>query len=137
MSKGYVKLHRQLIESDFWASEPFTKPQAWVDLFSLANHKPGRIWIRGIEIFVNRGQTAVSELTLTKRWKWSRNKVRNFLKWLKKEQQIEQQKTRVTSLITIINYDQYQGNDTTNETTNETTSDTTKGQQKDNKRYTN
>lgn len=116
MDRGWFKIYRRLTESDFWVSEPFTKPQAWVDLIALANHKPGTVWIRGVEIYVDRGQTARSELTLAKRWKWSRNKVRKFLKWLKKEQQIEHQKTNVTSLISIVNYDHYQAEGTANET---------------------
>jgi hypothetical protein len=46
---------------------------------------------------------------MSTRWKWSRTRVRNFLKTLKKEQQIEQQKTSVTSIITILNYEKFQG----------------------------
>jgi len=133
MSNGWVKLHRTFIESDLWLSAQFTKGQAWVDLFSLANHKDNTIWIRGIEIKVKRGQLAWSEVSLSKRWKWSRNKTRRFLKWLKTEQQIEQQNNNVTTLITITNYHMYQKHDTLNGTP----SDTPKGQQKDTKRYTN
>ncbi|WP_321493945.1 hypothetical protein [uncultured Desulfobacter sp.] len=133
MDRGWFKIYRRLAESDFWVSEPFSKPQAWVDLIALANHKPGTVWIRGVEISVNRGQTARSELTLSKRWKWSRKKVRNFLKWLEKEQQIEQQKSNVTSLISIINYDQYQ----TDGTAERTAEGTTEEHQKNTKGYTN
>ena len=133
MDQGWFKLHRRLTESDFWKSEPFTKPQAWVDLIALANHKSGIVWIRGVEVPVKRGQTARSELTLAKRWKWSRKKVRNFLKWLEKEQQIEQQKSNVTSLICIINYDHYQ----TEGTTEGTAEGTTEEHQKNTKGYTN
>jgi hypothetical protein len=133
MDHGWFKLYRRLTESDFWTSEPFTKPQAWVDLIALANHNPGSVWIRGVEINVKRGQTARSELTLASRWKWSRKKVRNFLKWLEKEQQIEQQKSNITSLISIINYNHYQ----TEGTTNGTAEGTTEEHQKNTKGYTN
>ena len=131
--EGWASIHRKLINSDFWTSESFTKPQAWVDLIMLARHNDGAIWIKGKEIKLKRGQVARSELTLAMRWKWSRGKVRRFLKWLKSEQQIEQQKNSFTSVITVINYGEYQKNSTTNGTPD--------GHQTDirryNRRYTN
>jgi hypothetical protein len=130
---GWVKLERAFLESDLWLAEPFTKAQAWIDLFGLANHEDRTVWIRGVEVRVKRGQTARSELSLGKKWKWSRKKVRSFLKMLKREQQIEQQKNNVTSLITIINYDKYQGQDTPNGTPK----GTPKEHQKNTKGYTN
>lgn len=126
---GWVKLHRSLLDSDLWLSEPFTKGQAWADLFGLANHSDNSIWIRGIEVKIKRGWIAWSEVSLAKRWKWSRGKVRRFLKWLKTEQQIEQQNNNLTTLINIRNYNLYQSNDTPN--------DTPDGQQTDSKQYTN
>lgn len=131
--KGWVKFHRRYLESDLWLSESFTKGQAWVDLFSLANHKAKSIWIRGIEINIKRGQLAWSEVSLSQRWTWSRNKVRRFLKWLKMKHQIEQKNTNVTTLISIVNYERYQIDETPNDTPN----DTAERQQKDSKRYTN
>lgn len=133
MSNGWAKFHRRFLDSDLWLAEPFTKGQAWVDLFILANHADGVSWLRGVEVKVKRGQTARSELTLAKRWKWSRNKVRRFLKWLETKQQIKQQKNNVTSIITILNYEVYQSGDTQNDTPN----DTPERHQKDTKRYTN
>jgi len=97
-----------LEDSPLWLSEPFTRGQAWVDLLMLANHREGSTWKRGILIKVHRGQVAASENELADRWKWSRSKVRNFLKLLQNEQMIRQQKSAVTSTISITNYDRYQ-----------------------------
>ena len=110
MHRGYIKLYRRLRDSDFWLSEKFTGPQAWVDLLMLANHKDTFFKARGQRIDVRRGQVAYSEVTLAERWKWSRGKVRRFLSELssKTVQQIVQQKNNVTTLITIINWEQYQ-----------------------------
>jgi phage-related minor tail protein len=97
------------MDNHLWLSEPFTRAQAWIDLLLLANHKDNYIRVRGNRIEVRRGQVGWSQQSLAKRWKWSRKKVANFLSELqKKEQQIEQQKNNVTTLITIINYEQYQ-----------------------------
>lgn len=133
MSQGWVKLHRSLFENDIWHLEPFTKAQAWIDLFGNANHQPKTIQIRGNVITVNRGQLAWSEIKMSTKWGWSKNKVRRFLKWLEAEHQIEQQKDRyITTIITIINYDKYQ-----DDTADETADDTAERQQKDSRRYIN
>lgn len=115
---GWISLHRKLHNSQFWLSEPFTRPQAWVDLLMLANHKDGFIRVAGERITIKRGQCGWSSLRLSERWRWSRGKVLRFLSELEKiEQQIVQQKTARTTIITIINYNLYQTNSTTNSTT--------------------
>ena len=83
--------------------EKFTRGQAWVDLFMLANHRDGHIRKRGIKVPVPRGTCGWSILALADRWQWSRGKVQRFLDELEREQQIVQQKSRLTTLIKIIN----------------------------------
>jgi len=109
MSTGWFRVYRKLFDHDLWLLEPFTRGQAWIDLVGNANHKEGSFMIRGNLVTVKRGQIGWSEVSMAKRWRWSRNKVRRFLKWLETEQQIEQQKDRyLTTIITILNYAQYQ-----------------------------
>jgi hypothetical protein len=118
-----------------WTEEPFSRGQAWVDLILLANHRDGFFRVRGQRVEVKRGQVGWSETSLSARWHWSRGKVRRFLAELesKSVQQIEQQKNNLTSLITILNYDQYQGDGTVDGTTDGTAD----GPQTDRRRYTN
>ena len=130
---NYFFVNRTLLYSDRWLSEPFTRGQAWIDLFGLAQHGNGFFRVRGIRVNVQRGQLAYSQVTLAKRWKWSRNKVRRYLKELEKEGDVKQQNNEVTTIITILNYDKWQGNKPTNDTTN----DTAEGQQKDSRRTAN
>lgn len=125
---GYVKLHRQICDNPLWRREPFTKAQAWIDLFLNANWKPGVIDVRGNIVKIDRGQIGWSELTMAKRWKWSREKVRRFLSYLESESKVRQQKTHITTIITIVNYERYQADETTDETTEK--------QQKNNRRDT-
>lgn len=106
--EGWIKIYRQLSENPLWTSEPFSRGQAWIDLILLANHKDGYFYKRGNKINLTRGQLGWSELALSERWKWSRSKVRKFLNDLEKEQQIEQQKSTVTQIVTIKNYDKFQ-----------------------------
>lgn len=111
---GYIKLHRKIAEHRFWHNDPFSRPQAWIDLILLANWDDGFVRIRGNRIDLKRGQLAGSLRFLAPRWKWSPGKVKRFLKELENDSRIEQQKNAVTNVITITNYDLYQGNGTEN-----------------------
>ncbi len=111
MAEGWIKLHRKLQDNPLWLSEPFTRGQAWIDLLLLANHDYGYFFLRGNKIEINRGEIARGEDNLATRWKWSRGKVRGFLKQLENEQQIEQQKSNIINKIIIINYDAHQKED--------------------------
>lgn len=122
--QGWIKLHRSLAENDLWGAEPFTYGQAWVDLLLHANHKPTKIFIRGIEVRLGRGDVGWSEITMAKRWKWSRGKVRRYLGMLKTRQMIVQQTTQVTSVVSICNYEGYQGEESLGGTANGTTDGT-------------
>jgi hypothetical protein len=130
--KNFFVVSRNLLNSDRWLCEKFTRGQAWIDLFGLAQHTKGYFIVRGIQINLERGQLGYSQLTLAGRWKWSRDKVRRYLKRLETAGDIRQQNNEITSIITIVNYDRWQLNNTTNDTTDKTTNK----QQKNNKRYT-
>jgi DNA-binding MarR family transcriptional regulator len=106
--EGWVKIHRKLSENLLWTSEPFSRGQAWIDLILLANHKYNYFYKRGVKIELKRGQLGWSVVALSERWQWSRSKVNKFLNDLEKEQQIKQQKSNVTQIITIIKYEEYQ-----------------------------
>lgn len=125
MADGWIKLHRKIIETDGYFSEPFCRNMAWVDLLLLANHEENFFRVRGVRVDVMRGQCGYSEDTLGKRWKWSRGKVRRFLNDLESDKKIVQQKSRVINLITIIKYEDYQKDGTTKRTTNGTSDRTT------------
>jgi hypothetical protein len=127
--EGWIKLHRSLKAHWLWTSEPFSKAQAWIDLIMHANFTDNQILIKGQVINLKRGQQARSELTLSKDWKWSRNKVRRFLETLKKQGMIVTESGHLTTIITICKYESFQTNDTTDETPNDTSGDTTSGQQ--------
>jgi hypothetical protein len=114
--------------------EPFTRGQAWVDLLMLAQTKPGWIIVRGISVDLDRGQVGYSELSLSERWKWSRNKVRLFIDTLRKRQMVDVKKDNKTTIITILNFDSYQSRQTAEGTANDTANGTAEGQQKDSKR---
>jgi len=125
MAEDWLKLYRKLAESDLWLREKFTRGQAWIDLLLLARWKAGYVRVRGIRVDLEPGQLAWSEVELAKRWQWDRKKVRKFLQELEnEEQQIEQQKNNVTTIISIRNWGKYQEGGTA-EGTAETTANAT------------
>jgi hypothetical protein len=123
-NSGWIRLHRQIMDSPEWLAEPFTRGQAWVDLLLLANHSPGFIRKRGVMVAVDRGMIGYSEDALAERWKWSRGKVRRFFAELARLSQVSRKisektvpkNTSVSSLIYIENYDKYQADSTESST---------------------
>ena len=116
MDKGWIKLHRKITENPMYFSERFTRMQAWIDLLIMANHGGRIIYIRGNKVEVKRGEIARSTEGLAQRWMWSRGKVIRFLNELENSKMIVQQKNRVITLLSILNYDVYQSDGTTDKT---------------------
>lgn len=112
--EGWIKLHRQILESDLWLDEKFTRGQAWADLLMIACHKESSFRKRGIKVCLTRGQIGKSLDELSKRWKWSIGKVKRFLVELENENQISVNNSNVNQIITILNYNKYQGDDNAN-----------------------
>ena len=84
-----------------------TKGQAYADLFRLAQFKPWMVNKRGNLIDLKPGQIGWSMVELSKRWKRSMNWVRGLLNYLEKAQHIVQQKTNVSTTITLLHWRDY------------------------------
>jgi hypothetical protein len=106
--EGWISLYRQIVDNEFYFAERFTKMQAWIDLLLLANHKPTTIFIRGNQIKLTEGQLCYSQLTLSKRWKWNRRTVDNFLSMLQNREMIHHTKTHLTTIISIVQWSEFQ-----------------------------
>jgi hypothetical protein len=125
MQEGWIKLYRSSFENRLYFDEPFTRFQAWIDLLLLANHKDGSFFKRGNIVKVPRGTVARSMKELADRWQWSEAKVSRFINFLESEyiKQVKAQKSNITTLITILNYDRYQINEGAELRTNVSTND--------------
>lgn len=119
--KGYIKLFRDIQDNELlWdESEPFDRRSAWIDLLLLANHKDKKIFYDGELLTVKRGQHLTSSRKLAEKWGWSRGKVERFMSVLESEQMVTRkratQRATAGTLITIVNYDIYQGDNTSDE----------------------
>jgi hypothetical protein len=102
---GFTQIPNEWVFDDpLWASEKFTKGQAYCDLYRLAQFKPGIVNKRGIIIELEPGQIGWSQAELAKRWCRSLGWVRRLLKYLEKIGQITLQKTNVSSTITLLHW---------------------------------
>lgn len=115
MAEGHIKLYRQLLDSALWLGRRFTPGQAWVDLLLRANYRDSAVRRGGRVIPVERGQLFTSQMALAHRWMWDRQTVARFLSSLKRHGTLDIRAHKQTStgytIITILNYDQYQGSD--------------------------
>ena len=134
MSDGYIKLYRQIFDNELWTEKPFSRAQAWIDLLLKANYSTKTCVIKGKSITIKRGQLLRGEDTLAYEWGWSRGKVRRFLTWLDKKGNISKNGTAVGTLITIENYESFQGDRPTHSTSDGTADGTREKKVEESKR---
>lgn len=111
MDNGYwIKVYRKIRETAIWNNnEPFDYRSAWMDLIMEANVKPNTFIYKGQTITVKRGEYYTSVRKLSVRWHWSKDKVNRFLNLLIKLDMIRKHKDiRCATLLTIVNYGDYQ-----------------------------
>ena len=141
MVKGWVKIHRELLDDSIWTSEKFTRGMAWVHLIMLANAKPGHVRKRGARIDLASGSVGYSIKELSRRFDWSESKTRRFIKELESDGKITVKTTSVSCTITLVNYDYWQGNGwrtvRSDDRANERTNGAQKNAQTTHKRYPN
>lgn len=125
MSKGYIKLHRQITDCWIWFDDDkFSKAQAWIDLLMMANHKDVKLPFNGKIIVIKRGQFITSIRKLAERWKWSKDKTAKFLDLLQSDEMLVRESDTKRTLITIVNYELFQGEDGSERTPNGHQTDT-------------
>lgn len=114
--EGWIKLHRQLLNSDIWLiDKPYDERSAWIYLLLMANHEDKNVILGNDVVEVKRGSFITSEIKLMKKWGWSKTKVRSFLKLLENDGMIIKKSDHKKTTITIINYSSFQNSQTTKE----------------------
>lgn len=106
--KGWVLLYRSIRDSWIWDYKPFDPGRAWIDLILDANHDDGKVFTGTSLISIKRGQDWVSVRSLAERWGWSKDRVRKFLKLLESDSMIRIKATPFGTLLTIVNYEDFQ-----------------------------
>jgi predicted transcriptional regulator len=75
-----------------------------------ANHENKKHMFNGAMIEINKGQLVCGRVSLAGKTGISENKIRRYLDLLESDNMIHQQKTNKYSIISIVNYSQYQEN---------------------------
>ena len=104
---GWIKIYRDLQEH--WLSQDFEKLGWWVDLLLSANHKDNKVLVKNQLVELQKGQMIVSLSFLAERWGKSKRTILKFLELLESEQMIARKSNRKVTILTICNYDGYQG----------------------------
>jgi len=99
--------------SEMWEEDrTFSRAEAWIDLLFMASHRKSKKQVAGFEVSLRRGELVASDSHLARRWGWSRNKLRLFLKNLELEGRIDRldhaQANQTGKIIFILNYGRYQ-----------------------------
>ena len=122
---GYVAIFRKI--QNHWIWDDPEMFHAWMDILLSAQFHDSSKVIHGKVIFVPRGSWFVAQTTLETRWKWSKNRIRHFLRSLERSDMITVKGTPDGTMLTIVNYELYQNPGTTKSTPKGTTEGTTKG----------
>ena len=108
MSEGFITLHRSVQKHWIWQEPEALK--FWVALLLQANWEAKTTMFNKRLITVERGQVVFGRKVWSERLKISEMKLRRYLEMLKAEGMINQQITSRYSLITVLNYHEYQVN---------------------------
>lgn len=103
MNDGFIKLHKKMTGWE-WYKDQAVKGM-FIHLLLIANYKDGRFKGRVIK----RGQVVTSVNNLSRDLGMSRGTVQRCIKELKRTREIKTYPNSKYTLITIINYDSYQG----------------------------
>jgi hypothetical protein len=110
-------MERGWLKHEVFSGEPFGRRSAWIWLIEEAAFAPRQKMVGGTIITLERGQLCHSYRFLAEAWGWKKDRVSRFLKLLISARQIRAETATVGStanatgekLITICNYDKYQG----------------------------
>ena len=110
--EGWIKIYRDIRMNILWNEKPFDKKSAWIDILLMANHKDNEFLLGLEKAKVKRGEFITSESKLMLQWKWSKTRVRNFLKFLEDENMIIKKSDKKKTTISVVNYSKYQDAET-------------------------
>ncbi len=106
---GYIKLHRQLLDSMQFSDPNYLK--VWIWILLKANHKSGRVFMKinkGMtEIKVGRGQFVFGRHKASDELCMSDSKIYRIIKKLEKEGAITLKSNNHYTLLTVCKYDSY------------------------------
>ena len=104
--EGWISLHRKIKEHWLWKSQ--NRFQWWIDILLTVNHSKSKVLIKGTLVDCGRGQSVKSLESWAKDWNVTKKTVRDFFILLHKDNMINSENLKITTRITVCNYDSYQ-----------------------------
>ena len=131
---NFIYVPRSIFSDESLDDGRYSRREAFLDLVQRASYEPEKVIIvKGGRVVIKRGQLAFSLRKLSEKWGWGKDKVSKTLNDFKAERRIDISKDSLTSIISIINYDLYQGlADTEADSIADSVADTDKDANKDN-----
>lgn len=111
---GYIKLHRKMLENPVVCKDG-DYLAVWIYLLLNATHKELPALFKGEKIFLKPGQLITGRKSIAEKLSISESKVTRIINAFISEQQIEQQTSNRNRLITVLNWNCYQGSEQRNE----------------------
>lgn len=111
---GWIKLYRKIMENPI-VTKDADHLAIWIYLLLNATHDEYPALFRGQKISLQPGQLLTGRKAISERLAISESKVQRVLDAFKSEHQIEQQTSNKNRLISILNWDFYQGCEQQNE----------------------
>lgn len=115
---NYIPINRRYFDHRFWQEERiYSKAEAWLDILQQARFEvsQGKLLIGMKMIMWNRGELVASVRFLADRWGWGNGKVLRYLELLEQDEMITRRQEFGQTIITICNYDTYNGGKVTTE----------------------
>lgn len=129
---GFIKLYRGWRDCIVFEDEPFTEREAWVWLIENAAWKDTvRRTGQGGLVKVARGQLHTSLRNLGAVWKWPKSTVERYITRLETGTMVDRQAGHTGMILTICNYEKYQGRDDEARDSRGTDTGTVAGQSRD------
>lgn len=125
MALGWIKLYRSLLDSQIWVTkEPYDKRSAWIYLLLKASHEDMAVEFKGETINLKSGTLIDTYRHFSDTWIWPLARVQRYIEKLKAIQMINAERYKGGTLITIVNWELYQGLDGITDTLSDTPTDT-------------
>lgn len=106
---GWIKTYREL--ADHWLAQDLQKLGWWVILLLKVNHEDKKVLSGNQLIELKRGQIVASLSYLATLWNTSKRTAERFVELLEKEQMVSRCTRQKVTILTICNWDSYQGKD--------------------------
>lgn len=114
MDSGWIKSYRKTLDNPIICKDT-DHIAIWMYLLWSATHQPISKLFGGKRITLNPGQLITGRKSISKQFNISESKVQRVLKTFEIEQQIEQQTSNRSRLISILNWNEYQCSEQQNE----------------------